>query len=161
MANRAATIGSSDSLSGWYKELPPITKFFLTGTLVTGFCATFGIFPASVGGANCLLFNWELIRHKFHIWRLVTPFIFAGGFGLNFVFHMFICLFGTVLAVEKKYARGTAWNQLGDNQILTIKIQNPWKLGLGVRRFKKKAPDHSCDRCCFNVCAPCVCVLCV
>ena len=90
MANRAATIGSSDSPSGWYKELPPITKFFLTGTLVTGFCATFGIFPASVGGANCLLFNWELIRHKFHIWRLVTPFIFAGGFGLNFVFHMFI-----------------------------------------------------------------------
>ncbi len=90
MANRAATLNGGDSLSDWYRDLPPITKFFLTGTLGLGFCATFNLFPAALGGTSGLIFNWTLIKSNFHFWRLITPFLFAGGFSVNFVMHLFV-----------------------------------------------------------------------
>ncbi len=89
MANRAAQVGDGGSLSDWYREVPPITKFFITGTLLTASLTQFGLL-GFIGGPGGLLFDWNLIASKFHIWRLVTPFVFAGGFGLPFVFHMFI-----------------------------------------------------------------------
>lgn len=89
MANRAAQVGDGGSLSDWYRDVPPITKFFFTGTLLAGAMTSFNML-GFIGGPPGLVFNWSLLKDKFHIWRLVTPFIFAGGFGLNFVFHLWI-----------------------------------------------------------------------
>jgi len=89
MANRAAQVGDSGSLSGWYRDVPPITKFFFTGTFLLGAMTSANLL-GFIGGPQGLLFDFTMLREKFQVWRLVTPFIFAGGFGLNFVFHLHI-----------------------------------------------------------------------
>jgi Derlin-2/3 len=90
MAANAAQLGGADSLSDWYRDIPPVTKFFITGTLGFGFAATFNLIPASLGGVGGIIFDWPSISQKFHFWRLITPFLFAGGFSMNFVFHLFM-----------------------------------------------------------------------
>ena len=92
MANRAAGIGDADSISGWYKEMAPMTKFFVTGTFVSGLAVQFGLIPAFFGGggAGAIIFNWHAISSKFHVWRLITPFLFAGTFSINFIMHLFV-----------------------------------------------------------------------
>jgi hypothetical protein len=89
MANRAAQVGDSGSLSEWYRDVPPITKFFFTGTFLLG-AMTSANMLGFIGGPGGLVFDFNMLKDKFQIWRLVTPFIFAGGFGLNFVFHLHI-----------------------------------------------------------------------
>jgi Derlin-2/3 len=89
-ANNVRGVGDTGSFSDWYREVPPITKFFFTGTFITAMCTSFNLIPSSLGGPAGLVFNWSSILRDFHIWKLITPFIFAGGFSLNFVFHMFI-----------------------------------------------------------------------
>lgn len=89
MANRAAQVGDTGSLQDWYRDVPPITKFFITGTMLAATGATFGLL-GFIGGESGLTFDWYSISSKFHVWRLITPFIYAGPFGLNFVFHMMI-----------------------------------------------------------------------
>ena len=92
MANRAAGVGDADSISGFYKEMPPMTKFFVTGTFVAGLAVQFGLIPAFFGGGGVgsLIFDWNFISSKFHVWRLITPFLFAGTFSINFVMHLFM-----------------------------------------------------------------------
>jgi Derlin-2/3 len=92
MANRAAQIGDADSISDFYKQMPPLTKFFLTGTFVSALAVQFGLIPAFFGGGGmgALAFEWDMLCTKFHVWRLVTPFLFAGTFGINFVIHLFV-----------------------------------------------------------------------
>ena len=92
MANRAAGIGDADSISGWYKEMAPMTKFFLTGTFVSGLAVQLGLIPTFFGGGGVgsMVFDWHAISSKFHVWRLITPFLFAGTFSINFVMHLFV-----------------------------------------------------------------------
>ena len=92
MARRAAQIGDADSISDFFKQMPPMTKFFLTGTFVSAVAVQFGLIPVFLGGggAGALVFDWDMLAKKFHIWRLVTPFIFAGTFSINFVIHLFV-----------------------------------------------------------------------
>jgi Derlin-2/3 len=85
MRRPVAGVGSGDSISDWYKELPLVTKLFLTGTLLTGALASFNMInPMSLA---CI---WPLIINKFHFWRLFTPFIFAGSFSFNFAMHLYV-----------------------------------------------------------------------
>ena len=92
MAGRAAQIGDADSISDFYKQMPPLTKFFLTGTFVSALAVQFGLIPTFFGGggAGALVFDWDSLSSKFHIWRLITPFLFAGTFSINFVIHLFV-----------------------------------------------------------------------
>jgi Derlin-2/3 len=92
MANRAAGIADADSISGWFREIPPLTKFFFTGTLLMGMAAQFNLIPSFFGGGGvgALIFDWHSVKSKFHVWRLVTPFLFAGTFSMNFVIHLYV-----------------------------------------------------------------------
>ena len=90
MAANARGVGEPDSMQALYRDVPPVTKFLCTGTFVTALLSTFGLLPAAWGGGSVFLFDWYSITKKFHIWRLITPFIFSGGFDLNFVMHMYV-----------------------------------------------------------------------
>eukprot|EP00897_Mesotaenium_endlicherianum_P010138 jgi/Mesen1/9152/ME000587S08645 len=74
----------AQSLEDWYKQMPIITRSYLTlSFLTTAGCALEVISPLSV------YFNAKLIFQKFQIWRLFTNFFFFGNIGLDFLFHMF------------------------------------------------------------------------
>jgi len=72
------------SLEEWYKQMPVITRSYLTlSFLTTASCALEIISPFSV------YFNARLIFRKLQVWRLFTNFFFFGHMGLDFLFHMF------------------------------------------------------------------------
>jgi hypothetical protein len=87
MANRqpVAGVNDGDSIKQWFLDVPPITKFFLCSTILSGAVMTFGIFsPYDV------VLDWPGIRFKFQFWKLLTNFFFAGKFSFNFAIHTFV-----------------------------------------------------------------------
>jgi len=82
---RAAGVGDGDSVQEWFASLPIITKTLLVSTLLMGFGVTFNfVSPYSV------IFDWPSIKDKFHVWRLLTSFIFLGQFSFNFAVHTYV-----------------------------------------------------------------------
>lgn len=80
-----ANLGDGDSLHDWFKTLPIVTKTFLVSTLLGGTLLTFGM----VSPYDMVL-NWDMIKNKFHFWRLFTTLIFAGKFSFNFAMHTYV-----------------------------------------------------------------------
>jgi|UniRef100_A0A7S1SZ48 Derlin-2/3 len=80
-------MGGTQSVEEWYKELPPITRGYVTlSFLTTAGCAMDIISPFNV------YFNAKLIFRRWQLWRLFTNFFFFGSLGLDFVFHIFFLL---------------------------------------------------------------------
>jgi Derlin-2/3 len=74
----------TNALMDWFKSIPLITKLFFIPTFIFGALATYKIIsPFS------LILNWSAIL-RFEIWRLVTPFMFAGGFSWQFLMHLYM-----------------------------------------------------------------------
>jgi len=90
----------------WFKNLPPITKTYLTSAVVTTALLMFGsISPQQI------YINYELVFKRFEIWRLLTNFLFFGKFSFKFVFQMFILQsYMSMVETHRKYAgdRGRA-----------------------------------------------------
>ena len=72
------------SFQDWYLEIPPVTRGYLTASVVTtAVCALEVVSPFS------LYFSARLIVVKLQVWRLFTNFFFFGSLSLDFLFHMF------------------------------------------------------------------------
>uniref|UniRef100_A0A7S0SWB6 Derlin n=1 Tax=Chromulina nebulosa TaxID=96789 RepID=A0A7S0SWB6_9STRA len=82
MRRPVAQVGQGDSIQDWYNNIPFVTKVLITSTVVIGGLLTFQLIPP-----QDLILDWRFIWHKFHIWRLFTPFVFAGSFSFNFLMH--------------------------------------------------------------------------
>ncbi|CAI7784492.1 unnamed protein product [Closterium sp. NIES-54] len=92
-----------DTLEDWYKQMPIITRSYLTlSFLTTAGCALEVISPFSV------YFNSNLIFKKFQLWRLFTNFFFFGSIGIDFVFHMFFLCRYCKLLEETSFRGRTA-----------------------------------------------------
>ena len=89
------SVNSGTSPDEWYKSLPLVTKILFTGTLISAAVVNFGI----VDQASLILY-WPLVKGKFEIWRLVTPFFFAGKFSFPFVMHLYM-LYKNTLDYER------------------------------------------------------------
>uniref|UniRef100_A0A7S0QTM2 Derlin n=1 Tax=Pyramimonas obovata TaxID=1411642 RepID=A0A7S0QTM2_9CHLO len=77
----------------WYAELPPISKLFGTVCVLT----TVGV-QFQLVNPMLLVLDWGSVLYKFQIWRLVTNFVFLGGFGLPFAIRlMMIARYGVYL----------------------------------------------------------------
>lgn len=89
----------------WFKNLPLVTKTYLTSAVATTALITFGtITPLQI------YLDFTLIFQKFEIWRLVTNFLFFGKFSFPFVFQMFILQQYTSFLEKQRFAsdRGRA-----------------------------------------------------
>ena len=74
----------AQSIEDWYKEMPIVTRTYLTlAFLTTVLCSLEIISPFTV------YFNLKLITQKLQLWRLLSNFFFFGNLGLDFLFHMF------------------------------------------------------------------------
>lgn len=85
MRNQPAGVNDSDSASDWFKSIPIVTKTLVSFTFLFGALSTFGLINPGI-----LIFDINSIKNKFQIWRLITPFLFAGGFSLPFAMHCYM-----------------------------------------------------------------------
>jgi len=91
------------TLQDWYLEIPPVTRVYLTGSvLVTVACSLELISPFT------LYFNVQLIFLKWQVWRLFTNFFFFGAVSLDFLFHMFFLVRYCRLLEEGSFRGRTA-----------------------------------------------------
>ena len=67
-----------------YHSIPPITKWYMTGCLLTTVAVQLELISP-----YDLWLNFVAIWHDFEVWRLVTNFLFFGYLDLNFVFYMY------------------------------------------------------------------------
>jgi Derlin-2/3 len=74
------------NVEDWYKNVPVITRAYMTGCILTTVAVQFEWVTPLV-----LYLNWNLVFQS-QFWRLLTNFFFFDYFGLNFLFHMFFFL---------------------------------------------------------------------
>lgn len=85
MRRPAAQVGDNDTFQDWFNGIPIVTKTLTLTTFMAGALATFGwISPVA------MVLHFPSIKNNFEIWRLFTPFIFAGTFSFQFLIHMFV-----------------------------------------------------------------------
>merc|ERR1711879_159225 len=68
----------------FFRQVPPITRAYVGACVVT----TLAVHLEFINPLT-LYFNGRLLGNKHEIWRLLTPFLFFGYFGLNFIFHIY------------------------------------------------------------------------
>ncbi|KAL0592245.1 hypothetical protein ABG067_000352 [Albugo candida] len=73
-----------DTLS-WYYSMPEITRFYLSVIFLTTALSTFGFL-----NPKTLYLDFDLVLERFQIWRLVTCFMYLGGFSFNFLMQLMI-----------------------------------------------------------------------
>lgn len=76
---------NTDSLEGWFRSIPPVTKFLTVSTLLLAALTTF-----RVTSPDKLLLIWPEVYENFQVWRLLTSLLYCGSFSFNFIMHMFI-----------------------------------------------------------------------
>lgn len=77
--------GGGDDLQQWFRDIPIVTKVLCGFAFFFAFTTSFKIIsPGS------LVFISDLVRNKFEIWRMFTPFLFCGGFSFQFAMHLMI-----------------------------------------------------------------------
>jgi len=87
----------------WYKNLPIITKTYMTACVAT----TIAVYLDIVTPLDIYL-NFNLIFKKFQFWRLITNFFFFDYIGINFLFHMYFLVRHSQLLEEGSFRGRTA-----------------------------------------------------
>lgn len=107
MADNNNRMGGVDDLGGgpqeWFQNLPLITRAWFGATCLCTCAANFGIVSA-----QNLIFAWEPLKDQFEVWRLVTPFCYAGQFSLPTLFLLYM-----VVHFSQRYESSTPYNTGG------------------------------------------------
>ena len=108
------TVASGTSPEQWFRELPPMTKILFSTCLLLAACTTMSIL-----GENSLVLYWPLIKSRFEIWRLFTPFLYAGKFGMPFCMHLYM-LYTNSLSYERSAFNTGAGGTSADMLFMTL-----------------------------------------
>ena len=83
MRRPVATVGQGDTPAAWFASLPIVTKTLCVSTLMCSGLVTFGwVNPMQI------IFHVPSITHRLELWRLLTPYLFAGKFSFSFLMHL-------------------------------------------------------------------------
>lgn len=83
-----------------FNALPIITRYWFGATMLVTLSTNFGILSG-----NHIVFNWTAITTKFELWRLVSPFLFAGSFSFNTLIACYM-----LVSFSKQYELGGPFN---------------------------------------------------
>ena len=72
-----------DSILHELRKLPPVSRFFLLGTIGVTVPALLRLVPAPM-----FVWYWPFVRSKLQIWRFVTPFL-LGPMDMQLLFHAY------------------------------------------------------------------------
>ncbi|KYQ99964.1 derlin-1 [Tieghemostelium lacteum] len=82
-----------NAVTNFIRSMPLVTRFLFVGCGLTTLLVNFGLIPFA-----SIYFSPSLIFKSFEIWRLVTPFLFMGKLGLDFLFLLyFLYKYSTML----------------------------------------------------------------
>jgi len=99
-----ANVGGVNDVGGgpeeWFMSLPIVTRCWFGGTLLTTCAANFNMFSVYK-----IIWSFESIKDNFEIWRVLTPFMYAGPFSINSLFLMYM-----VYQFSKQYESGGPYN---------------------------------------------------
>jgi len=87
----------------WYRNMPLITKSYMTGCFATTL-----VVYLDIVSPLALYLNFQLVFRDYELWRLLSNFFFFDYFGLNFFFHMFFLVRHSKLLEESSFRGRTA-----------------------------------------------------
>eukprot|EP01127_Copromyxa_protea_P023253 TRINITY_DN8661_c0_g1_i1.p1 TRINITY_DN8661_c0_g1~~TRINITY_DN8661_c0_g1_i1.p1 ORF type:complete len:222 (-),score=9.63 TRINITY_DN8661_c0_g1_i1:209-874(-) len=90
-------------IEDWYSNLPIITKSYITACVLTTLA-----YHLDIVNLLMLYLNFRLVYERLEIWRLVTNFLFFGGFGISWLFNMYFLLRHSSLLEETSFRGRTA-----------------------------------------------------
>uniref|UniRef100_A0A7N0TS49 Derlin n=2 Tax=Kalanchoe fedtschenkoi TaxID=63787 RepID=A0A7N0TS49_KALFE len=93
----------AQALEEWYKQMPVVTRTYLTATIVT----TIGCSLEIITPYNLYL-NPKLVFKNYQFWRLITNFLYFRKMDLDFLFHMFFLARYCKLLEENSFRGRTA-----------------------------------------------------
>ncbi|KAK4711400.1 hypothetical protein R3W88_005913 [Solanum pinnatisectum] len=93
----------AQAVEEWYKQMPIITRSYLTAAIVT----TIGCSLEIISPYNLYL-NPKLVVKQYQVWRLVTNFLYFRKMDLDFLFHMFFLARYCKLLEENSFRGRTA-----------------------------------------------------
>ncbi|MQM02506.1 hypothetical protein Taro_035276 [Colocasia esculenta] len=93
----------AQAVEEWYKQMPVITRSYLTAAIVT----TVGCSLEIISPYHLYL-NPKFVLERYEVWRLVTNFLFFGILDLDFLFHMFFLARYCKLLEENSFRGRTA-----------------------------------------------------
>nr|GMD11395.1 derlin-2.2 [Ipomoea batatas] len=93
----------AQAVEEWYKQMPVITRSYLTAAVVT----TIGCSLEIISPYNLYL-NPKLVVKHYEFWRLITNFLYFRKMDLDFLFHMFFLARYCKLLEENSFRGRTA-----------------------------------------------------
>ncbi len=70
------------------RQVPPLTRYMVGGTFMISMLCTYKLL-----NPYHMMLVYEEVFKRFQIWRLLTPFLFAGTFGPGFLFAIIMVYF--------------------------------------------------------------------
>lgn len=77
--------GSGGGIESVLKEIPPVTRAFVGGLGLFTLLIALGLFKVEY-----IMMYWPLVLKRFHIWRILTDFLYIGPFGFGWIFHIWL-----------------------------------------------------------------------
>jgi Derlin-2/3 len=99
-AARVHNVGDAAGPDQWFKALPIVTQYWFGATMVITLGGNFGIVSPMQ-----LMFSWPAIKNNFELWRILTPFCYAGAFSFNTLITCFM-----LVSMSKQYEKGGPYN---------------------------------------------------
>mmetsp|Transcript_4003 Transcript_4003/g.8537 ORF Transcript_4003/g.8537 Transcript_4003/m.8537 type:complete len:297 (-) Transcript_4003:411-1301(-) len=99
-ANQAAGMNDAPGITDWFNSLPPITRYWFGGAAALTLGANFGIVSP-----YRLIYDFGSIKNSFHVWRLVTSFLYVGPFSINTLMGLYM-----LYQFSKQYEGGGPYN---------------------------------------------------
>ncbi|KAI4312006.1 hypothetical protein MLD38_036865 [Melastoma candidum] len=93
----------AQAVEEWYKQMPVITRSYLTAAVVTTIGCTLDIISP-----HSLYLHPRLVFKHYQFWRLITNFLFFRNMDLDFLFHMFFLARYCKLLEENSFRGRTA-----------------------------------------------------
>ena len=99
-AGRVHNVADAAGPDQWFRALPIVTQYWFGSTMVLTLAGNFGIFSPMQ-----LIFSWPHIKDNFELWRLLTPFCYAGSFSFNTLITVYM-----LVNMSKQYEKGGPYN---------------------------------------------------
>jgi len=97
---RVHNVADAAGPNDWFKALPIVTQYWFGATIVMTLGANFGVVSPMQ-----LIFSWPHIKSNFELWRVLTPFLYAGSFSFNTLITCYM-----LVNMSQQYEKGGPYN---------------------------------------------------
>lgn len=99
-ADNRGGVGDPVGPDQWFNSLPIITRYWFGATLLLTLSVNFKV----ISGFH-VVWSWASIKDKFELWRLLTPFCYAGPFDFSTLISVYM-----LVQFSKQYETGGPFN---------------------------------------------------